>query len=72
MDNIFDVVAHAAYANPAPAKPTIWVAYYSDMSACGLFTTEVEALRHAVEHSMPKVKKVVLPVPDLLGSLWEA
>lgn len=29
-----------------------WVAYYADWSGAAIFDSEVEALRHAVEHHM--------------------
>jgi hypothetical protein len=30
----------------------VWIAYYSDLSSVVPFRNEVDALRHAVEHSM--------------------
>lgn len=30
----------------------VWVAYYGDRSAVVVFAEEIDALRHAVEHSM--------------------
>lgn len=52
--------------NAAPmGKSVIWMAYYSDRSAIVLFETEMEALRHAVEHSM-QVKKLTLPTGNLI------
>ena len=43
---------------------TVWMAYYLDWSQFALFETEVEALRHAVEHSM-QVRKITLPSGDI-------
>lgn len=36
---------------PAGAQG-VWVAYYGDRSAVVFFADEIDALRHAVEHSM--------------------
>lgn len=37
---------------PAERLGGCWIAYYSDWSGIAVFGTEIEALRHAVEHSM--------------------
>lgn len=42
----------------------VYLAYYDDWSGFALFATEVEALRHAVEHSM-KVKTITLPCEEV-------
>ena len=39
----------------------VWVAHYDDWSDLGIFATEVEALRHAVDHSGMQVKSHILP-----------
>lgn len=49
---------------------TIWVVYYFDFSGFGIFETEIEALRHAVDNSM-NVKAVTLPCVDLRVILLE-
>lgn len=43
---------------------TVWIAFYSDWSSFALFETEIEALRHAVDHSM-RVKSLTLPCFDV-------
>lgn len=40
---------HGDTASPAPG---VWLAYYSDWSGFRVFADEVDALRHAVAHSM--------------------
>lgn len=35
-----------------PGPSGVWLAYYSDMSGVVPFCSEVEALRHAVQHGM--------------------
>jgi len=33
-------------------QPLCWLAYHSDFSGMTVFADEIDALRHAVEHSM--------------------
>lgn len=46
-----DVVA-AGRHDIADRPWTVWVAYYSDWSGIAVFSTEIEALRYAVERGM--------------------
>ncbi len=39
---------------------TIWIAYHPDLSEFSIFDTEIEAMRHAVQHSM-SVRELALP-----------
>ena len=38
-------------------QPDLWLAYYEDFSGLVIFASEIEALRHAVDHTM-KVAKI--------------
>lgn len=44
---------------PEIEQPGLWLAYYSDGSSLVVFDREIDALRHAVEHSM-QVRRVAL------------
>jgi hypothetical protein len=57
--------------NDNDATRTIWMAYYHDFSGMGLFATEIEALRYAVNHSMTVVK-ITLPCQDIKESVRNA
>jgi hypothetical protein len=43
--------------NP-PQRVWVWVAYWDDFSELAIFTDELEALRHAVEHTSMQVAKI--------------
>lgn len=43
---------------------TVWLVYYADWSAFGIFENEIDALRYAVDHVM-KVKSLTLPVQNI-------
>ena len=48
-DPLHDVRRGTTFSTAHPAG--CWVGYYSDRSGAVVFQTEVEALRHAVQHS---------------------
>ena len=47
---------------------TIWIAYHPDLSEFSIFDTEIEAMRHAVKHSM-SVRKLALPAIEVEAML---
>lgn len=67
FEQLRDATSPALRSVPQPSTPTIpglWIAFHGDMSGIAVFATEIEATRHAAEHSM-RVRSVTLPCDDL-------